>query len=250
MRSNVEKTPIHQPGRRPGAVLRVDLRDRGTGRVARSSFRQEHRYKLVAVINGPGSTQDKRRMLTQIIDSAVDVDGVAQFCLGRFWRQASPQQQQRFVMLFHQVLVSNIMAKLGEIRASSSPSVAATDRARTRSSRRWWSGRTTRQPTSTGRSAIRTATRRSSMSLPEAPRSAHPAQRLCVLPGAQKRRCADQRPAAAGGAEQLVPLIPQASPPNWVAGASRREGRQGGGGVSRARCDTRNTLSGTHRNCA
>ena len=70
--------------------------------------------KLVAVINGPGSTQDKRRVLTQIIDSAVDVDGVAQFCLGRFWRQASPQQQQRFVMLFHQVLVSNIMAKLGE----------------------------------------------------------------------------------------------------------------------------------------
>ena len=70
--------------------------------------------KLVAVINGPGSTQDKRRVLTQIINSAVDVDGVAQFCLGRFWRQASPQQQQRFVMLFHQVLVSNIMAKLGE----------------------------------------------------------------------------------------------------------------------------------------
>ena len=70
--------------------------------------------KLVAVINGPGSTQDKRRMLTQIIDSAVDVDGVARFCLGRFWGQASPPQQQRFVMLFHQVLVSNIMAKLGE----------------------------------------------------------------------------------------------------------------------------------------
>jgi phospholipid transport system substrate-binding protein len=69
--------------------------------------------KLVAVINGPGSTQDKRRMLTQIIDSAVDVDGVAQFCLGRFWRQTSPQQQ-RIVILFHQVLVSNIMAKLGE----------------------------------------------------------------------------------------------------------------------------------------
>ena len=70
--------------------------------------------KLVAVINGPGSTQDKRRMVNQIIDQVVDVDGVAQFSLGRFWRQASPQQQQRFVTLFHQVLVSNIMAKLGE----------------------------------------------------------------------------------------------------------------------------------------
>ena len=90
--------------------MRVDLQDKGTGRVARSSFPQE---QLVAVINGPGSTQDKRRMLTQIIDSAVDVDGVAQFCLGRFWRQTSPQQQ-RIVILFHQVLVLNIMAKLGE----------------------------------------------------------------------------------------------------------------------------------------
>ena len=110
MHLDVEKTPIHVPRRRPGAVLRVDLQDKGTGRVARSSFPQE---QLVAVINGPGSTQDKRRMLTQIIDSAVDVDGVAQFCLGRFWRQTSPQQQ-RIVILFHQVLVSNIMAKLGE----------------------------------------------------------------------------------------------------------------------------------------
>ena len=34
--------------------------------------------------------------------------------------------------------------------------------------------------------------------------SAHSTQRLCVLPGAQQRRCADQRPAGAGGAEQLV----------------------------------------------
>ena len=44
------------------------------------------------------------------------MDGVARFCLGRFWRQASPPQQQRFVMLFHQALVSNIVAKLGEYR--------------------------------------------------------------------------------------------------------------------------------------
>jgi phospholipid transport system substrate-binding protein len=70
--------------------------------------------KLVAVVNGPGSTQQKRQMLTQIIDGTVDVDGVARFCLGRFWRQASPAQQQRFMTIFHQVLVTNITSKLGE----------------------------------------------------------------------------------------------------------------------------------------
>jgi phospholipid transport system substrate-binding protein len=46
----------------------------------------------------------------------VDVDGVARFCLGRFWRNASPEQQQRYTQLFHQVLVNNITAKLGEYR--------------------------------------------------------------------------------------------------------------------------------------
>src|SRR5262249_43824819 len=45
-----------------------------------------------------------------------DVDGVAKFCLGRFWRNASSQQQQNYMALFHQVLVNNITSKLGEYR--------------------------------------------------------------------------------------------------------------------------------------
>src|ERR1700733_5039903 len=79
-----------------------------------SAFVKATGDKLVAVVNGPGGAQQKRAMLTQIIDGAVDVDGVAQFCLGRFWRQASPDQQQRYMTIFHQVLVTNITSKLGE----------------------------------------------------------------------------------------------------------------------------------------
>jgi phospholipid transport system substrate-binding protein len=52
----------------------------------------------------------------QIIDGSVDVDGVARFCLGRFWRNASAEQQQRYTKLFHQVLTNNIAAKLGDYR--------------------------------------------------------------------------------------------------------------------------------------
>jgi phospholipid transport system substrate-binding protein len=70
--------------------------------------------KLVAVVNGPGSDRDKRERLTQIIDSGVDVEGVARFCLGRFWRNATPEQQKRYMELFHQVLVNNITSKLGD----------------------------------------------------------------------------------------------------------------------------------------
>ncbi|HTB46901.1 MAG TPA: ABC transporter substrate-binding protein [Acetobacteraceae bacterium] len=79
-----------------------------------SAFVKATGDKLVAVVNGPGSSQQKRQMLTQIIDGTVDVDGVARFCLGRFWKQASPDQQKRYIMIFHQVLVTNITSKLGE----------------------------------------------------------------------------------------------------------------------------------------
>ncbi len=70
--------------------------------------------QLIAVINGNMSPPDKRQTLARIIDGAVDVNGVAQFCLGRFWRTASSKEQQEYTLLFHSVLVNNISGKLGE----------------------------------------------------------------------------------------------------------------------------------------
>jgi phospholipid transport system substrate-binding protein len=81
-----------------------------------STFIKSIGDQLVAVVNGPGSDRDKRARLTAIIDNGVDVDGVARFCLGRFWRTASPDQQHRYMELFHQVLVNNITAKIGDYR--------------------------------------------------------------------------------------------------------------------------------------
>ena len=70
--------------------------------------------RLVAVINAPGAIQTKLPKLSQIIETAVDVDGIAKFCLGRFWRTATPDQQKQYISLFHNVLVNNITGKLGE----------------------------------------------------------------------------------------------------------------------------------------
>src|SRR5690348_17327562 len=86
----------------------------GAAATKAADFVKQTGDKLVAVVNGPGSPQSKRPTLTGIIEQAVDVDGVAQFCLGRFWRVATPEQKKRYIDLFHQVLVTNITGKLGE----------------------------------------------------------------------------------------------------------------------------------------
>jgi phospholipid transport system substrate-binding protein len=52
--------------------------------------------------------------LQSVIDSTVDVDDIARFCLGRFWRIATPDQQKEYMILFHDLLVTEIAAHLGE----------------------------------------------------------------------------------------------------------------------------------------
>ena len=80
---------------------------------------------LVQVVNGNGSNEQKAQTLAQVIDLRVDVNGIAKFCLGRFWCTATPQQQQQFLDLFRRVLVLSIDSKMGEYQGGShSPSAA------------------------------------------------------------------------------------------------------------------------------
>lgn len=72
--------------------------------------------RILAAMRSTGSVAERRKIVGPIIDQAIDVDGVAQFCLGRFWRTATPDQQQRYTKLFHEVLIGNITSKLGEYK--------------------------------------------------------------------------------------------------------------------------------------
>jgi phospholipid transport system substrate-binding protein len=81
-----------------------------------SAFVKNAGEQLVGVVNGPGSTQEKRRRLQQVIDDVVDVAGIARFCLGRFWRNATADQQKQYIALFHDVLLNNISGKLGDYK--------------------------------------------------------------------------------------------------------------------------------------
>lgn len=71
---------------------------------------------LTAVVNSPGSYGDKKQRLAPLIEAAVDVDGIGRFCLGRFWRTATPQQQAEYQRLFRLVLLNNVFGKIGEFQ--------------------------------------------------------------------------------------------------------------------------------------
>ena len=70
--------------------------------------------QLVALINQGGDTPTRRAALQVIVDRDIDVNGVGKFCLGRFWRSATPDQQQNYTSVFHAVLMRTLTANLGD----------------------------------------------------------------------------------------------------------------------------------------
>src|ERR1700745_702006 len=51
---------------------------------------------------------ERRERLQTLVDRAADVDGAARFCLGRFWRKASPE----YVGLFHTILMKVLLTHI------------------------------------------------------------------------------------------------------------------------------------------
>ena len=74
---------------------------------------------LTGVVNGPGAAAAKQASLRRLVDATVDVETVARFCLGRYWRTATPQQQKDFVTQFQRYLMGNITGKVGEYQGVS-----------------------------------------------------------------------------------------------------------------------------------
>lgn len=73
---------------------------------------------ILAVVNGSGSGKQKGQALARIVNQDVDVDGVARFALGRFWRIATAQQRQDYLSLFRQYLVFNVTGRLSQYKGT------------------------------------------------------------------------------------------------------------------------------------
>ena len=83
---------------------------------AAASFVDKVLKDLSGIVNSGKSLPDQQAALRRIVLENVDVDGVARFCLGRFWRTATPEQQKNYTEVFRTVLVANITGKVGEYK--------------------------------------------------------------------------------------------------------------------------------------
>ena len=64
---------------------------------------------------GPGVAPAQRlARFRQLFHNDFDLPGIGQFVLGRYWRTATPQEQQEFLSLFQEYLVRAYSARLGE----------------------------------------------------------------------------------------------------------------------------------------
>lgn len=81
-----------------------------------SAFIEQTGTQLASVANSDAGDAQRKAQLAAIVERTVDVDGIARFSLGRYWQRATPEQQQTYTQLFHQVLARNITGHLGEYR--------------------------------------------------------------------------------------------------------------------------------------
>jgi phospholipid transport system substrate-binding protein len=79
-----------------------------------AEFVRQAGNKLGALAAAEGDPEDRRKRLMAFIDGVADVDGVARFSIGRFWRLATPAQQQEYLALFHRVLFKNVTTQMGD----------------------------------------------------------------------------------------------------------------------------------------
>lgn len=75
--------------------------------------------KLVDIINSDKSLGEKKKEVLPLLQGNVEIDTIGKFCLGRYWRTASADQQKRYLDLFHQVLVNAVTDKIGDYRGVS-----------------------------------------------------------------------------------------------------------------------------------
>jgi phospholipid transport system substrate-binding protein len=80
-----------------------------------SAFIQAAGDELVAAINSPGlNAAARQERVASILRRSVDVEAVGRFVLGRFWRVATPAEQQEYLRLFEASLIRNLAGRFGE----------------------------------------------------------------------------------------------------------------------------------------
>lgn len=69
--------------------------------------------QLTHILNANISTAQKREEILPLLRKNVDIPGIGRYVLGRYWRTATPAQQQEYLSLFEDVLLYAVTAQIG-----------------------------------------------------------------------------------------------------------------------------------------
>lgn len=98
------------------AALHVAAPARAASAQEARAFVSTFGQQLIAIVNSDRTLAEKKTAILPLLQEHVDMDAIGRYCLGRYWRVATPEQQTRFLALFHQILVNSISDKIGDYR--------------------------------------------------------------------------------------------------------------------------------------
>lgn len=71
--------------------------------------------RLVGIINSGAPLDRRRAQVAEVLRSAVDVEGVGRFILGRWWNVATEAEQRDYLRLFEEIIIRNLSSRFGEL---------------------------------------------------------------------------------------------------------------------------------------
>ncbi|QDH14025.1 ABC transporter substrate-binding protein [Formicincola oecophyllae] len=100
-----------------GAAIAVvaSMAFQGTAHASQATDFVDHLgHEMVAVLNSSQSMDQKRRDFVPIVDHNVNIPAIARYCLGRYWRTATPAQREEYVRLFKAVMLNAVLVQMGQ----------------------------------------------------------------------------------------------------------------------------------------
>jgi phospholipid transport system substrate-binding protein len=81
-----------------------------------TAFVEQTGNEMVRILNSNAPVERRREQVAALLRRAVDIEGVGRFVLGRWWRQATPAEQQEYLRLFEETLVRNLAGRFGDFQ--------------------------------------------------------------------------------------------------------------------------------------
>ena len=92
------------------SLIRVPVAD---AQDSPSAFMDDIGRQVVQIFQTAGlSDQERLSRLIKILDASVDFKTVARLVIGRYWRQATPEQQSEYTKLFREFTITTIASQL------------------------------------------------------------------------------------------------------------------------------------------